>query len=221
MSTDATQPTKPAKPARYRAVSAPAVACLVFGVLSSLTILDWTLAIFPLSTLVLGWQALKRIRRNPEELTGRKLAQAGLILAGVFWVAGYSWLLYSYCYDTPAGYKAVPYKVLLSDASMKEQKVPPEAHDLDKQKIYIKGYMYPGSQNTGIRQFLLVNDNGACAFCAPKPKPTQLILVKLANGMRTEYTTRLIGVGGEFKVHTDTQEQFGGIFYELEADCLR
>jgi hypothetical protein len=206
----------------YRALSGLAVASVIFGGLSAVTFLDWTLAVVPVIGMVLGWVALRRIRRNPAENLGEKWALAGVVLSAAFWVGGYCWLTYAYFNQTPPGYQLISCKALQPDPNRPDLRVSEESEMLDKRKVFVWGWMYPGRQKSGIREFLLVDDPGTCQFCAPQPRPTQLIRVKLIDGLRTEYTTRPIGVGGEFTVHADpTDEAMGGLVYQIEADCLR
>jgi len=206
----------------YRALSGLAVTSLVFGCLSVLTFLGWLMALVPVVALVLGWLALRRIRRNPTESLGEHLAIAGMALAAFFWIAGYGWLAYGYFHQVPEGYLLISYESLQPDPNRPDQRVSEEAEMLDKRKVFIRGYMYPGRQRTGIKEFLLIDDMGTCNFCNPQPRPTQLIRVKLVNNLKIEYTTRQIGVGGEFTVFRDpTDEASGGFLYQIEADCLR
>ena len=100
--------------------------------------------------------------------------------------------------------------------------------------------MYPGRQQTGITEFLLCRDNGVCAYCKPNADPTDLVQVKLTNGLEANYTTHLVSVGGEFTVITKDskdgeeeqeetveeaekreKEKYGGVFYHIKADVLR
>src|SRR5690242_20614145 len=64
----------------YRALSTAAVASLVLGVLSILTLLDWWLGLIPFAGVILGIVALRKIRKQPEEYTGRGVAVVGIIL---------------------------------------------------------------------------------------------------------------------------------------------
>lgn len=206
----------------YRALSGLAVSSVLFGLLSAATFIDWSLALLPVIGIGLGWVAIRRIRRNPAESMGLNWARAGIGLSAAMWVGGYSWLTYSYFHQTPPGYVLIRFAQLQPDPNRPDLRVSEDAEMLDKRKVFIWGYMYPGRQKTGIREFLLVDDPGTCQFCAPQPRPTELIRVKLLGGMRADFTTRLIGVGGEFTVHTDpTEEGMGGLVYQIEADCLR
>ena len=207
---------------KYRAINGFAVASLVFGGLSILTVVYWAMAVVPLAGIALAWLAFRRFRKNPEEQTGLMFAKLGLGLSLGLWLFGYSYQLYTYFTAAPPGYKPISYKLLQPDPSIQDERIPPAAEDLDKEKVFIHGYMFRARQRTNMREFVLVDDPGACAFCAPKPKATQLILVKLQGNLRTEFTTHLIGVGGEFTVHKDPREEgMGGLVYKIEADCLR
>jgi len=206
----------------YRTLSGIAVASVVFGVLSAATFLDWSLATVPIIGIVLGWVALRRIQRNPEESVGRNWAMAGIALSVAFWIGGYVRLTYAYFNQTPLGYELISFKQLQPPPDRPDLRVSEAAEMLDKRKVFVWGWMYPGRQKSGIREFLLINDPGTCTFCAPQPRPTELIRVKLASHLKIEYTSRQIGVGGEFTVHSDPNDQaMGGLVYQIEGDCFR
>src|SRR5262245_56652765 len=99
--------TSDAEPFSYRALSSYAVLSLALGVLSCMTVLDWWLAVFPASAVLLGLFALLQIRWRPEELTGGPLAKIGIALALVFWAGGWSWLGYVYATEVPEGYERI------------------------------------------------------------------------------------------------------------------
>ncbi len=189
--------------------------------------------------------ALQRISRTPEEVTGAGFAKWGLGLSAALWIMGAVWLTYLSYTQAPPGYKPVSYNDLqLPPGSPPEMLVPPKAEELDGERIYIRGFMVPGRRQSGITQFFLSDDPGVCSFCAPKPKITQLIEVKLINDLEADFTTHLIGVGGKFRVETGKpkkkegeqavrtgpndkagqpapEKPAGGARYQLEADYLR
>ncbi len=206
----------------YRALSGLAILCLVLGVLSLATFVDWSLAVVPVLAMLLGWIAVRRIRRNPEETTGIGMVRVGVGLAAGFWIAGYVWLAYQYSHWAPPGYLAIAYQKLQPDPNNPEQRVPEEAMNLDKRKVFIRGYMAPGKQRLRIREFVLAQEPGDCSYCKPTPMPTQLIRVKLKPPRTVDYTNHIVGVGGEFTVHEDPKEGgMGGLVYQIEADCIR
>ena len=63
---------------RYKALSSAAVATLVVGILSLLAFFNFWFAFVPVVGTLLGVMALKKIRANPEELTGTPIADVGL-----------------------------------------------------------------------------------------------------------------------------------------------
>ena len=206
----------------YRAMSGLAAASLAFGFLTVLTCLHWGLGFIPLIGILLGVLALKRIGRAPEERTGFGLAWAGIGVSVLLWIAGCSVQLHLYYSQAPSGYFPLPYSLLHREPGAPGGPVPPAAYDFDEKRVFIKGYMTAGRQHRGIKNFILCRDNGVCAYCNPRPDPTDLIEVKLIHGLEADYTTHLIGVGGKFKVHPDAGKPgFRGIFYKLEADVLR
>jgi hypothetical protein len=203
----------PARP--YRALSGAATVSLIFGLLSPLTFFDWTLAIIPAAGIVTGWLALRRIRRTRDELTGRDLARAGIALSALFWVLGYGSMLLARIQEVPYGYRRVTYDMLQPKPG---EQVPPEVEKLQDKKVYVKGYMAPTRQFTGLKQFILCPAIQNCPFCIPDPKPTEMIHVKLTGDLVAEYTTHLIGLGGTLIVDPNSAS---GIPYALEVDYLR
>jgi hypothetical protein len=205
----------------YRALSTAAVASLVLGVLSALAVLDWWLGLIPFAALILGVLALRKIRSQPEEYTGRGVAFVGIFLAVAFWLGGFGWLGYVRATEVPSGYARIDYSQLQPHPEDPLNAVPPEAKDLDGKKIFIKGYVYPGLRKLGITQFLLVRDNGTCCF-GGNPKITDRIQVQLNDSKGFEYTQGLFKVAGTFRV-TPAREAVdakGIVFYHLDEAFL-
>lgn len=204
---------------QYRALSSLAVASIIFGVLSVLALLDWIFGIIPVLGMLLGVWALLRIRANPRDLTGGPLAWCGVALSLLLLVSGWARLTYVYLTEVPEGYQRISYAELQPETP--NQLFPPSALKLDGQKVFIKGYVYPGAQQTGIRQFVLVRDNGTCCFGGPEPKLTDMIQVTLQDPLRLNHSTRLHKLAGTLRVQPmDDQSGFDRVIYHLDADHL-
>lgn len=81
--------------AAYRAMTGQAVAGLIFGLLAPLALLDPLLWLMPALGLLFSYWALRRIKKNPQALTGRGMALTGMTLALLFAVAAPTeWLVY-------------------------------------------------------------------------------------------------------------------------------
>ena len=172
----------------------------------------------PLLGIGLGWLAQRRIRQSPDEWTGLGLARLGIGLSISLWVVGYGWLAVARTREVPFGYTLVHYELLQPDPNAHAEPIPQSALDMQDKKVFIKGYMQPRRQQTGIREFILCPSNGECPFCTPNPKRTEMIRVVLQGDLETIYTTHLIGVGGRFQVDA---EDPSGVPYSLEADIIR
>jgi hypothetical protein len=204
----------------YRPLSSIAVASLVMGVLSGLALLDWVMLAFPLVGIVLGVYAVRTVGRQGFEVSGLPLAKAGLGMSIAFLIAGFGWLTVSYAVEVPDGYRRVSYSQLQPGPDDRADHVPPSAIALDGQRIFIKGYVYPGKQTDGIQTFLLCRDQGDCCF-GGDPKITDRILVKLVGDRRLTFKPTLQKVGGTFHVDRGTAVDAGGaVLYRLEADYL-
>ena len=207
----------------YRAVSSAAVTSLIVGLLSSLALLDWPLVAVPVIGVALGLYAMGTVKRRSDELSGAGLARAGFLLSLAFAILGPARLTYVYVTELPEGYERVSYSELQPDDNQPGQIVPPSALALEGKKIFLKGHIYPGTQKSGIREFLLVRDQGDCCF-GGNPKITDRIHVKLDDPLRLTYEPRLHNLGGTF--HVEAQQNAidgakGGVLYHLQADYLK
>jgi hypothetical protein len=214
--------TRPAP--RYRSLSPLTVTSVVLGVLSLFTALAqaWTtwllLSFLPLAGLIFGWRSLKQIRKAPEEWTGLKLARTGIGLSAGLWLVGSCIALLRDVSEVPYGYQVITYEMLQPDPSTPTMPIPQSALDMQDKKVFLRGYMQPRRQLTGIKEFILCPTNGECQYCIPDPKRTEMIRVELQGDLDTFYTKNLIGVAGRFRVNLDDPR---GIAYGLDADYIR
>jgi len=206
---------------QYRAISATAVISCVLGVLSAAIFLGWVFAVIPLLGLIMGTLAILRIRRNPAELSGRGVAQAGIALSLLFFCGGASYLTYDYVTEVPEGYERLSYAQLQPDPEQPGQLLPPDVAEFDGKRIFIKGYAYPGKEQSGIKEFVLCRDNGDCCF-GGQPKLTDRILIDLKGHLSYKYSTRMVRLAGTFHVKRgEAVDGLSGVVYHLEADYLK
>ena len=205
----------------YRVLSSSAVLSLVLGVLSPVSALEWRLAVVPAVGVLVGLLALRSIRRAPEEYTGGRLALGGVVLSLAGWAGGWSWLGYQYFAEVPEGYERISYAALQPDKETPDQ-LPLSAQQLDGKRVFIKGFMYPSGQTERLEEFVLCRDNGTCCFDGPKPKLTDMILVRCHDPLRLDYAAYARGVAGTFRVRPiSLGEDLGTVVYQLEADYAR
>ncbi len=203
--------------APYRALCPQAVLSVVLGAASIVTAFSWYLAMVPILGLWLGWRALRQIRDASDQWTGMGLAKVGMSLSIGLWVLGSGWHWYD-VHRIPSGYQFLQWDVLQPDPNAPAEPIPQTALDLQDHRIFVKGYMRPRRQQSGIKEFVISPNSGECPFCVPNPKPTQMIRVVLQGDLQTFFTTNLVGVGGRFQVDPHDPD---GMPYTLEADCLR
>lgn len=205
----------------YRALSGVTVAAAVLAFLSPLAFLDWWLAVVPLFGLVLGGVALRDIASRPTELTGRGISLAAIGVAAVMLVAGLAYQTYVYATELPPGFERLTYAMLQPLPGDPPTAVPDSALEMNGHDVLLKGYMYPGKQQRGITQFLLVRDQGDCCF-GGNPKITDRVLVTLTDPRGIDFTSRLRKIAGRFTVKpTGTAVLDGGVLYHLEDATVR
>ncbi len=89
---------------------------------------------------------------------------------------------YEYKHEVPEGYQRVNFQ---KDVAEKQfvffggrRKLDPTVAALVGKKVYLKGFMYATQATEGLRQFILLKDNGECCF-GGKPKSHDYIIVTL------------------------------------------
>ncbi|NBW96398.1 MAG: hypothetical protein EBR28_06630 [Planctomycetia bacterium] len=206
---------------RYRAIAGTAIAAAVLGLLSPLAFLDWWLAIMPVLGFVLGIVACRDIAARPTELVGRPLALGAIGVSACSLVGGLAYLSAVYAAELPPGFQRLDYSMLQPVAGDPPDAVPDTARAVDGREVLLKGYMYPGKQQRGIVQFLLVRDQGDCCF-GGNPKITDRVLVQLRDPAGIDFSPRLLKIAGRFAVRpTGTAALDGGVLYHLEDSIVR
>ena len=211
----------------YRVVSWSAVAALIIGVLSLLSFLFPVMLALSLIALLLALHGVVTIRKRADELTGGGIAMSALVLSLMTLLGASGMHAFIYATEVSEGYTRTKWTQLqpLDDRVVTP---PPEAIALDGESIFIKGYVYPDGQQSGITQFVLVPDMGTCCF-GGNPELTDMILVSLVNPADAiEYNYRRRKLHGTFRVNTELQPlvggnmpESGGVFYQLEAEDIR
>jgi hypothetical protein len=199
---------------RYRAVSRAAIAGVVFGAVSVAAFFSGYLLLLPLIGAGTSWFALRRIQEQPEELTGRGIAWAGLGLSAGIGMLCSAWLLYWYIREVPPGYVRVDYEDLQPGPG---EVLPQRAFELEGRKIFFKGFMLaPGRRQTNLKEFDIAPAQQGCQFCPAQPKRTEIVHVMLTGELRTDYSIHLMRVGGVLKV-----DPYAPLPYSIEADYVR
>jgi hypothetical protein len=209
---------------RYRAVAGTAIAAALAAALSPLAFLDWSLVVVPILGVVLGTLAYRTITQRPEEFTGRPLAIGAIVVSAVSLIAGLVTLSRAYAAELPEGYERLNYGLLQPLPGDPSNMVPESARTMDGRNVLLKGYMYPGKQQTGITQFLLVRDQGDCCF-GGNPKITDRVLVQLKDPGRPkgiDFSSRLTKIAGRFAIRPMAAPGMdGGVLYHLEDAFAR
>ncbi len=206
----------------YRAVSPWAVASLLFGILSVTAALDWFFLLIPLAGVVAGWKALRQFQRFGEAQTGIALAHVGIATSVLLGLSGAA-ILHFVVRDVPPGYKEITFSDLQPGPG---EFVPRYAMELQPtmsrdQKVFIRGFIYPGRRTRQIKEFMLVPTLGHCAFCFSRIRSTELIRVKMVSDFTVDYRSTKIGVGGRLRVNLEAARNPAGQSpYSLEADYV-
>ena len=208
----------------YRAVAGTAIAAAVTAALSPLAFFDWSLAVVPAVGIVLGAMAYRTIAQRPDVFIGRPLAIGAIVLSAVSLVAGLITLSRAYAAELPDGYERLNYGLLQPLPGDPSDMVPDTARTMDGRNVLLKGYIYPGKQQTGITQFLLVRDQGDCCF-GGNPKITDRVLVQLKDPSHPkgiDFSSRLTKIAGRFVIRPmGAPGMDGGVLYHLEDAFAR
>lgn len=216
----------------YRALHTGAIVGLVLGMISSFiliaasTTLEYCLLVTPIPILgmFISLRSLNKIRRESDQYTGKWLAVAGLALSTFFLVAGVGYGFYVYQTEVPEGYERISFETLRPSEQQERAgiAVPPEVKALDGKRVFIKGYIRPGSApvRTGIDRFLLVRDNNQCCFGdLSKVAFFDQMAVQITSSHRVEDTLQILRMGGILEVNEQNLALGAGYpVFTLKAD---
>lgn len=207
--------------ANYRAMSAAAVVSCVLGGFGAFAFLSPYFAALGVIGAIVAVYAWRKIRVNRDELTGEGVAKLGLALS--LGISGLALAYHGTIYATevPEGFERVSYQRLQPDVNVPGEIIPPSVVELDGKKIFIKGYIYPQAKSEDLKEFVIVRDNGDCCFGGRQPKLTDMILVKLAEPLTIDYSTRLHALAGTFHVAQGAVGGLGLVVYHLDATYIQ
>jgi hypothetical protein len=200
----------------YRALHTGAIVGLVLGVVSSLilisasTSLEYCMMVTPIPIvgMFISLRSLGTIRRQRDQYTGLPLAVAGLALSAFFLITGVGYGFYVYNTEVPDGYERIAFETLRPTDQQERGGVvvPPEVRELEGKRVFIKGFIRPGSApvRTGIDRFLLVRDNNQCCFGdLSKVKYFDQMSVQITSNHRVEDTLRILRMGGILEINEE------------------
>ena len=205
----------------YQSVSRAAVGSLLLAVLGLLSFLLVGLVMLPAVGLILGINALLSIRKYPDELLGKSLANIGIALSLVTLIAAPAYHAYVYATEVPAGYERIAFATLTSAKDAPDMPSA-EALQLDGKKIFVKGYIHPTSMDAPrAKKFVLVPDLGTCCF-GGQPPLTHMIEVTLSGDDFAMKSMRTQKLSGTLRVNRQLKpiEGLQGVYYTLQADQI-
>jgi hypothetical protein len=201
---------------QYRALHTGALISLVLGIVSVFVViaaannLEWCLAAAPIPAVgaCLALRSLATIRRFPDQYTGSTLAGLGLVLSLVFLIGGIAYGGYVYATEVPEGYARISFNAMKPDEIQERGgvAVPPEILALNGKKVFIKGYIRPGTATTrtNIDHFLLVRDNNQCCFGdLSKVKYYDQMEVQITNSHRVNDNLSVLRMGGVLEIRPE------------------
>jgi hypothetical protein len=216
----------------YRALHTGAIIGLVLGLVSSLifiaagTTLENCLMVTPIPILgiFISLRSLAKIRSESDQYTGKWLAIAGLALSTFFLVGGVGYGFYVYRTEVPEGYQRIAFESFRPTDQQERGGVivPPEIRELAGKRVFIKGFIRPGSApvRTGIDKFLLVRDNNQCCFGdLSKVNYFDQMTVQITSSHRVEDTLDILRMGGILEINEENLALGPGYpVFSLKAD---
>jgi Protein of unknown function (DUF3299) len=206
----------------FQSVSRGAVMSVVLAILSLTSYLYAPFAAFALIAFVVGCVALVNIRRFPAELTGKAPATVGMFGGLAILLTSVGMHLYIRATEVPEGYRRIGWMELQPDLTNPNEIIPQRAIDMRDQKVFIKGYVYPGKSKKNLQNFILVRDFGTCCF-GGTPQLTHMLEVNIQTDDRMDYSQRLCRIGGVLKIepYLKKANDVGQVVYRIEADYIK
>ena len=206
---------------QYKAVCTASIVGLVFAFLSLICLLSPTLLFLPGIGIITSLYAVNKVRKFRDELTGLGMAKIALFLNAMLFIVVSGYHSYIYATEVPEGYQRISF-VDLQPADGEPGPVPRTALELDGQKVFIKGYTYPGERRLNLKTFVLVPDIGTCCF-GGQPALTDMIEVTLDDPLRANYSMFCRKLTGVLEVDNKIKpvSGLGGVYYRLKADGIK
>jgi Protein of unknown function (DUF3299) len=206
----------------YRSTSRAAVIALVLAILGLSAFTAPWLVILPLLGVFAGIIGLNAIKKFPDELLGKPLALAGILISSITLVIAPAYHGYIYATEVPEGYTRVSFFTLMADKGQPD--VPTnDAMQWNGQQIFIKGYVHPSSMSSyEAKKFVIVPDLGTCCF-GGQPPLTHMIEVTLTGDQYAHKDFYKKRLAGKFTVNSYLKPIDGleGVYYQLRADILK
>jgi hypothetical protein len=118
--------------------------------------------------------------------------------------------------EAPFGYQELDWSDLVPPPGKRSSNAAQKLSDT-KARVYIHGFMVPGRRQVQMSEFAIIRTNDMDMF-GPRLKANDVIRVKLAGDLSTDFTAHEIGIGGIF--HVDPSAP-GITPYFIDADCVR
>lgn len=228
MSTDSPSHADHAQYQQYRAISIAAVVALVFGLMSLFAFLGvvWdapsAILLIPALGTITGFLAVRKLKRQSNELTGMPVALVGTVLSLIGLVCGAAYSQYRYSTEVPEGYSRISFLSLEPVMSRPELPVSPDSLELQGKKIFVKGYVLSDDQGVALKNFAIVPDLGDCCF-GGNPKLYKMIQSEIKTKDRVGFSFFKRGFGGTFRVDPRQKDPTGlqGAHYYLDIDYVK
>lgn len=203
----------------YRPVPVLAPTAAALGVAAAATFISVYAAIFGVVAVVLGGICYRNIQKSNGELGGKAVALVGIFLGLSLSTIGSALHAYDYVNELPEGHLRVhfPNDISRKQFVMKDGVVAahPDVEKLLGKKIFIKGWMYQQMQIENIDRFQLLKDSGECCF-GGSPKPYDVIIVNMAEGLTTRSYSGMIAVAGTLRFEVTQQ---GPTYFFEATEC--
>ena len=208
----------------YRSISKAAVVSVIFAFLGLIGFLAPIFCVIALLGMVFGFIGMMNVNRYPQELVGKKAAIFGLVFSLICFVSASGLHAYIYATEVPEGYERISFYQLRPNKLRPDLKYAEVAEEWDGKKVFLKGYVRPGTKKTDLKDFILVGDFGSCCF-GGNPKITDIVAINIETDQTVDYSLRVRKVTGEFRLNKNTKQHnekdIPAIVYEIVADKVR
>ncbi|MDA7980347.1 MAG: DUF3299 domain-containing protein [Pirellulales bacterium] len=205
----------------YKPISSTSVVGLVFALISLAALLFPELLLLPVIGIIVSLYSVKKIRKFRDEMTGMGMAKTAAFLNVAIFITGSAYHSYIYATEVPEGYQRISFADL-QPIPGQPGPVPQTAVELDGEKVFIKGYTFPGEKRRNLKSFVLVPDLGTCCF-GGQPALTDMIEVTLDDPLRADYSMSYRKLTGVLEVDQEIKpiSGIGGVYYRLKADGIK
>ena len=205
----------------YKPVLGLSILAVVMAVISVFALAFWALIPLALLGAAVATVSLIQLYRAAGEYRGFAGSWFALATCLLTFTGGIGLQVHAYRTEVPEGFDRLNFSADISKKGILYQQgymAPhPDVAALDGKKVFLKGFVYPEKQQTGLKGFLFCRDAGECCF-GGEPKPEDRIGVIMTGDKTINFYPGRVSVAGTFRLNRNYKGEKNEPIYLMDGE---